>query len=238
MAKRKRKRKPRSQEPEPVRRDGALCAAFVNTATARRKPLATYADALAWGEACGALSAAAARRLGRVAAERPADAAAAVGRFEEARALAERILGALAENRHPAVADLKAFNALLGAALSARRLVRVGDDYEWSWSDGDELDRVLWPVLVSVGDLLASELRRKVRRCGAEDCRVLFVDRTGGSPRKWCSRKTCGHRTRALKYYHAKVKPRRRRRRKEKLERANRELRRREDSRAAEEASS
>ena len=231
----KRKRRSKTRKPELVRRDGALCAAFVNTATPRRRPLVTYADLLAWGKRAGELSAADAERLARAAAERPAEAEAVVARAEEARLLVERILLALAENRHPAVADLDAFNAELGAALSARRVVRDGDAYRWAWSDGEELDRVLWPVLLSVADLLASEHRRRVRQCGAEDCSVLFVDRTSGSPRKWCDRKTCGHRTRALKYYHSKVKPRRGRRRKK---RARRELRRKEESGEPEEPAS
>ncbi len=235
MAKRKRRR---SEEPELVRRDGALCCTLVNTATARRKALETYADLLAWGERCGTLSAAAARRLGGVAAERVADAEAVVVRAEEWRALLERILLALAGNRHPTVADLEALNAALVPALAARRLVRTGGGYEWAWSDsGEDLDRVLWPALLSVAELLATGDLRRVRQCGAEDCRVLFVDRTSGSPRKWCSRETCGHRTRALKYYHAKVRPRRAERRKRKIERASRELRRREKSGAPDEPS-
>lgn len=232
------KRKRRIEEPELVRRDGALCCTLVNTATDRRKSLATYADLLVWGEQSGSLSAAAARRLADAAAERVADAEAAVVRAEERRALVERLLLALAENRHPAVADLEALNAALVPALSARRLVRTAGGYEWAWDDREDLDRVLWPALLSVADVLASVDLRRVRQCGAAGCRVLFVDRTSGSPRKWCSRETCGHRARALEYYHAKVRPRRKERRQRKIERARRELRRREESGAPEEPSS
>ena len=46
--KKKRRKKPSSSEPAPVRRDGGLAAAFVNTVDPKRPGIATYADLLAW----------------------------------------------------------------------------------------------------------------------------------------------------------------------------------------------
>ncbi len=210
MAKRKRRRK--SREPELVRRDGALAAVFVNTATARRKSLVTYADLLAWGKENDALEAADAERLEHAAADNPAAAAAVEARAPELRALVERILLALASLRMPAAADLEAFNAELGRVLAARRLAAGAGGFDWTWRDGDhgdDLDRMLWPVVLSTAEILASGDHLYVRQCAAKDCELLFVDRTPGRHRRWCSKKGCGNRTWAREHYHREVKPRR-----------------------------
>jgi predicted RNA-binding Zn ribbon-like protein len=216
MAKRKTRRKKKTRQPELVRRDGALCAVFVNTATGARRPVETYAELLAWGEKNGALTTAEAARLRRGAAARPADAEAVARRAQELRALVERVLSALAAHRMPAAADLEALSAELAAPLSARRLVYADGGFRLAWDeagDGD-LDRMLWAVLVSVADVLCSDDHLHVRRCDGRDCELLFVDRTPGRHRRWCSRKRCGDRARALKRYHREVKPRRRQRKK------------------------
>ena len=62
---------------------------------------------------------------------------------------------------------------------------------------------------MSITEVLTSKYRRQVRQCGGEGCDLLFVDRTPGSPRKWCEIKVCGQRVRAHKHYHYKVKPKR-----------------------------
>ena len=49
-------RKAKQQVPEFVRRDGALCATFVNSASIQRPGFATYPEFVAWGLANGALN--------------------------------------------------------------------------------------------------------------------------------------------------------------------------------------
>ncbi len=49
--------------------------------------------------------------------------------------------------------------------------------------------------LETYADLVAWGLRAD------EDCDLLFVDRTAGSPRKWCSMEACGRRVKARKHY-------------------------------------
>ncbi len=77
------KRKPRL--PEIVRQDGSLCVHFVNTASGKRPALRAYADLLIWGQRAEVLGSADAQRLERAAAERPADAEAALVRALELR---------------------------------------------------------------------------------------------------------------------------------------------------------
>jgi predicted RNA-binding Zn ribbon-like protein len=206
MKKKRRERSP-SAEPEPVRRDGGLCAAFVNTVDPRRRGVESYAELLAWAECHGVVDAAAAEELGRAAAERPVDASIALHRALGLRALLERIFGALVEEREPDPADVEEVNAALSGGR--RHLVRTAGGYRWAWTHrpDNDLEALLWPIVLSVADLLASKYVRQVRRCAGQGCGLVFVDRTNGRPRKWCSDKSCGERTRARRRYHATIKP-------------------------------
>ncbi len=203
MAKRK-----TDQQPELVRLDGGLCANFVNTGSGKRHSIGSYADLLDWGRRAGALSSSDAQRLERMAGERPADAAAALGKARELRNCLERILLVLARHQKPAAADLHTLSEARGEALAAQCLAPAGAG-GWlpSWGDrgGDDLDRMLWPVVLSAVETLSPKYYRKVRQCAAEDCDLILVDRSPGRTRRMCRR--CGARSRSRKYYHNTVKP-------------------------------
>jgi predicted RNA-binding Zn ribbon-like protein len=208
MAKRRPRRK--SSEPELVRRDGALCVTFVNTASRERRPLETYADLLAWGQQSGALSGSQAERLERLGGDDPERVREVLIRAQTLRGCLLRIFHALAEGQAPADLDVEAVDHQLYEVLAHRRLIADGHGgYHFVWRDGDELDRMLWPVLTSASQTLTSKHCRKVRECAGEGCSLMFLDRSGGSPRKWCSGETCGHRDRARRHYRKTVKPNR-----------------------------
>ncbi len=198
----------RAQLPELVRHDGDLCATFVNTSSGKRPPVRSYADLLTWGQRNGALSASDSQRLGRAAGERPDDAAAVFARARELRDLLERILLALAARKAPAGADLEALSDAMGVAFSNRHLVPAdGGGWRVDWGDrgGDDLDRMLWPVVSSAVDVLTTKYRHKVYLCASEDCKLILVDRAPGRPRTRCRR--CANLHRSLKHYRTKVKP-------------------------------
>lgn len=200
----------RKQEPELVRKDGALCLTFVNSASSKRRSFSVYAELLDWGLAAGTLTGADLERLGRAVAERRADGGAVVRQALELRARFARIFEGVLRRQGPLERDLAALEAAIASALSARRLVPSGLGCRWVWGDrgGDELDRMLWPVVMSMADLLRSpKSLARVRRCAGEDCGLLFVDRTPGSPRKWCSMKACGSKVKAKRDYYRRVKP-------------------------------
>ncbi len=117
----------------------------------------------------------------------------------------ERILLALVDGRTPPNGDVDVLNRAIKSVMSDRCFVPAGDGYAWGWDDGNDLGRMLRPVLFSVANVLTSKLR-KVRRCAGEDCDLLFVDRTAGSPR---GMEACGRRVKARKHYLTKVKPER-----------------------------
>ncbi len=199
---------PGAIQPKLVTHDGGLCAVLVNTASKKRRSLETYADLLAWGQENGVLELADADRLARAARERPADADAAFARAQELRACLERILVRLVDRHPPATADIDTLNAALSTARSKQVLRRHDNSYQWTWGgrDDDDFDRMLWPVLASASDVLTSKSLFRVRRCAGEDCDLLFVDRTSGLPRKWCSMNSCGSRVSSRKHYRARVK--------------------------------
>ncbi len=206
MAKRK-----TSKQPELVRQDGGLCPHFVNTANARRRSIRSYADLLDWGQRAGALTSSDAQRLARAAEEAPAEAEAVLGRAQELRQLLERILLALLQHQGPAAADLEALSAARGEVLAAQRLgPAAAGGWLPFWGDrgGDDLDRMLWPVVLSAVETLSPKWYRKVRRCAGEACDLFLVDRSPGRARTMCRR--CGARSRSHKHYHRKVKPYRR----------------------------
>ncbi|MCP3964724.1 MAG: hypothetical protein GY719_43410 [bacterium] len=227
---------PRRKSPSAtVRHDGGLCAVFVNSGNARRKSISTYGELLAWGQRHGVLGDADAERLARAAEARPADAEAVERQTRETRALLERILQALVERRTPAADDMKAFNQALGAATANRRMVPAESGWRWGWGDrgGDDLDRVLWHVLMSAAEVLTTRYHRKVLVCAAEGCGLFLVDRLPGRPRKWCRR--CGIRARSKKRYHSSVKPARNRRRAAQRRRVAEDYQRRVEAKRAEE---
>ncbi len=201
------RRQRRQTAKQMLRSDGALCVTFVNSA--RRGPFETYDDLLAWGVGSGALPAADAERLGHAAAARPGVAAGVARRGATLCARLERMFLALPGGGNAAAADFKVFNAELRAALASRHMVQTATGYRWAWAvdpDPDDLDRMLWPVLLSTARLLASEDRLRVRRCSRLGCGLLFIARGSGRPRKWCT-PACGERARSVKHYRKKVKP-------------------------------
>ncbi len=180
---------------------GALCLAFANSGVPRRDdrrkgsqappslPLERYAELVAWSLRMGAMTAAEGKRLRRLAAERPQDAAAVCARAVPLRAAVIRVFTALACGREPRSDDL----AVINGALHLRRAVPEGGGFGWQWAGDDvTFELPLWAVAQSAADLLVSGERAFVRQCGATGCRQLFISRS--RRRFWCDMNTCGNR--------------------------------------------
>jgi predicted RNA-binding Zn ribbon-like protein len=191
---------------------GDLSVAFVNTAGAREDnrqlDVGSYAELLAWGRQAGVLSAVEVERLGRRAAERPADAKTAFGWIAKVRSCLSRVFVAIEKGEEWPAGEHATVNEALAAAMPGIRLVpgEKGVTVDWA-GDEDALDRMLAPVLFSAFQLLLSlEGRPHVRRCAGPGCDLFFVDATPSGRRRWCDMKTCGSRVKALRYYHKRGK--------------------------------
>ena len=187
---------------------GALGVAFVNTAAARpdnsQLGVEDYGQLLTWGQRAEIVSASEAERLTQVAARHPDRAKAVYARADQLRRNLARIFVAVSKQAEMPRKDLDAFNQALAHTMPAARLVPGKTGLTWGWAgDEDALERVLWPVLHSVAELLVSmEGQPHVRLCAGMECGLFFVDRTPSGQRKWCEMKTCGNRAKVLRHYY------------------------------------
>jgi hypothetical protein len=55
-------------------------------------------------------------------------------------------------------------------------------------------ESLLFPIARSLADLICAEDFTYVKACEGPPCTLLFVDRTRGHARKWCSMAVCGNR--------------------------------------------
>lgn len=193
-------------------RGGALCLDFTNTVDWHRSDrpkewLVRYEDLLAWAEHAGAIDPPVRRRLAEVASRDPALAARVLERAIELREAMYRVFTALASARAAPPGDLARLNDALAGALRHRRIAPVpGGRFTWAWAgdlepSGDALERPLWPVVASAGELLTSDDVGRVRQCADDRCGWLFIDTSRNRSRRWCSMEECGNRAKARRHY-------------------------------------
>ena len=186
---------------------GRICLDFANTVTwagteLLNERLGRYGDLVEWAEQAEILT----RRSGPATpARRPRRPARPHAALSDAHALRKAIhdvVGARAEGREPERGAADTLNRFLGRALGRLRLGVEGDACSWVFVDeGDELDRMLWPVAWSAASLLTSDDAPLVRRCASERCGWLFVDRSRNRSRRWCDMKSCGNSAKARRHY-------------------------------------
>jgi predicted RNA-binding Zn ribbon-like protein len=186
---------------------GRLCLDFANTRSWRPSPQPTerlrrFADVVRWGRLAGALAPAQATRLERVARARPAAASAALRRAVAVREAIYRVFSAVADGATPPAADLAALGRAFRQAVGRLEVVPEGARFELAWrGPAHALDEVLWPVLRSAMQLLATEEDLRVlKKCGSPSCGWLFVDTTRNKSRRWCDMRVCGNRSKVRRY--------------------------------------
>ena len=185
-----------------------LCLNFANTVDPRqgdhpREFLTGYPDLLAWSVRVGVLDAAAGRELTEAAGRDPAGADQAYADAVRLREVMYRVFSAIAAGNAPPEVDLATLNQALASSLAHARLEPDGAGYRWGWrTDPPALDRMLWPVLRSAGDLLTSDELDRVKECpGLGDCGWIFLDTSKNASRRWCSMEGCGSRAKMRRQY-------------------------------------
>lgn len=184
-----------------------VCLDFANTVDRRPTEapidrLSGYADLAVWAARAGLVSAREARVLAERARRQPAATADVMRRAARLREAIYRVISAVAARRPPRPADLEVINAAVAGAHAGSRIVLRGAGFARQWA-GDRwaLDRMLWPVAQSVGDLLTSAGLIAVRECAAPDCGRLFVDTSRNRTRRWCDMRACGNRAKLRRFY-------------------------------------
>jgi predicted RNA-binding Zn ribbon-like protein len=190
--------------------EGLLCLDFANTWGNHLDPgsdrLGEYPQVLGFARQAGLVDQETAVALREAAHARPEEARRALRFARELRQAIYRILSAKANRRDLPTEDLDQINANVGDALRRRRLELRDGLIRWGWvaMDGADLNAPIWPIIESAVRLFTSEDFERVRECDARDCNWLFLDRSHGRSRRWCSMKSCGNRAKARRHYQRK----------------------------------
>jgi predicted RNA-binding Zn ribbon-like protein len=94
--------------------------------------------------------------------------------------------------------DLAVVEDAAREAVAAARLTRAGGAYAWTWPDADPYEPVHRLALAAVELLRSDDDLGRLHRCAA--CRWLFLDRSRGAGRRWCSMADCGTEAKKRRY--------------------------------------
>src|SRR5580704_9817535 len=154
---------------------GELCLDFANTVDWSRRAdrkdfLLSVFDLIDWDRQMGAITADEAAILARKAKASPENAAVGFGKALKLREAIYRIFASISSGASPAIVDVEEFNNLLSPLMAGAGLVG-GKPLTWGWAgDRDSLRRLLWPIVWSATNLLASDRAQRVRECADKGC--------------------------------------------------------------------
>jgi predicted RNA-binding Zn ribbon-like protein len=175
---------------------GNLALDFINTVGYRLGDRLEYlrdaADLNEWARRAGILAEGSEMRVTRR----------QIARVRAVREELHHLFHRLAGGGAPSAAVLAPLNARLAAVGAKRQLSSDAGGVAWVWTGpANDPARVLGPVLSSAADLLASGSYHQVRECRGERCGWLFLDRSRGRRRVWCSMADCGNREKGRRHY-------------------------------------
>ena len=154
--------------------------------------LATYRDLTRFAALAGLIDRRTAARLERL----DGTGSPVVKRARRLREHLHDVLAAVHSRQRPLQSDLDALSAAIRAAHAARTLVASPSPglAVSLWSPAVTLDIPLHACSLAIERLLVDEPRKRIRKCGASDCDVYYLDTSKGHRRQWCSMKGCGNR--------------------------------------------
>jgi predicted RNA-binding Zn ribbon-like protein len=186
---------------------GSLCLDFANTihnsrAEDKGEELHAVSDLLHWAKEAELLSSADHDRLAAHYNHNPREAAAALAKGTAYRDLLLSIFTSIANGRSVPSQRLSELNSVLAQAPGLLRVRKNQARIETEWtSAADGLQQVLFAVLTSAAELLASHRLSRIRECASADCTWLFVDESRNRSRRWCDMSACGNRMKARRHY-------------------------------------
>jgi predicted RNA-binding Zn ribbon-like protein len=180
--------------------------------------LATYGDLLRFLEETALLSREHARVLNKAVA--PQAAARALESTRELREAVAAVLYGSLEKKRPPQQDVLLLEKHFLNASRHRELqwqpgngegARTGADadalkptrarFTWRWGRHEaDADLPVWVLALSVSEILLSPDMERVRTCGVDTCRWLFLDTSKNHTRRWCNMKVCGNRMKARRF--------------------------------------
>jgi predicted RNA-binding Zn ribbon-like protein len=155
--------------------------------------LATYGDLVRFAELAGLIG----RPLAATLRDRAGPTCARVARrVRELREHLYEVLTAVCRGRPIPQTQLNALGAAIRAAHAARLLAASPSKTlaGHRWARGSEVNAPLHACALAIEHLLSETARSRIRKCGAHDCEVYFMDTSKSRRRRWCSMKNCGNR--------------------------------------------
>jgi len=112
------------------------------------------------------------------------------------------------ERRPPPAADIRTLERHFLASERHRELrweeaaARNGQPaMAWQWGRFEkEAELPVWILAERARQLMLSDAMDRVRACGADTCRWLFLDTSKNHTRRWCNMKVCGNRMKARRF--------------------------------------
>lgn len=185
----------------------ALCLDFVNTldnrpSSAPKELLKHYVDLARFAEDTGILDPAQADHLFELSYASPAAAQHALAAAIQLREVMYLVFWALVNKKSAPAAALITLNQFVQAAAQHSRLLQTNGHFEWRFDAApNNFESLLWPIVRSAADLLASEQVAFVRACSSPTCQWLFLDTSKNHRRRWCDMKVCGNRAKFRRFY-------------------------------------
>ena len=116
----------------------------------------------------------------------------AYGAWLALREAIERSARSASEGRVPAASDRALINQLATLPL---RVPNVDADGRLRWSATDPVTAALGTIARDAAELVGGRDAASIRRCQEPRCAMLFIDRSRGHRRRWCSMAECGNRS-------------------------------------------
>jgi predicted RNA-binding Zn ribbon-like protein len=189
---------------------GVLCLDFVNTLDNRpsgepKELLARYGDLVRFAEDSGVLTPAQADRLFAWGEADPEEAQRVLQAAVELREAMYAVFSAVIAKRAVPASALAMLNGYIQLAAQHVSLAPANGGFAWRYdtyggSPGG-FETMLWPIVRSAADLLASDNLPFVRACSSKTCQWFFLDTSKNHRRRWCSMKLCGNRAKVRKFY-------------------------------------
>jgi len=71
----------------------------------------------------------------------------------------------------------------------------------WDWGRFEtHADLPVWILSQTASQLMMSDARDRIRACGVDTCRWLFLDTSKNHTRRWCNMRVCGNRMKARRF--------------------------------------
>jgi predicted RNA-binding Zn ribbon-like protein len=171
---------------------------FVNTLDERPsgapvENLATYRDLVSFAGLAGLVEASASNRLRSL--EGP-NCSRIARRARELREHLHAILAAAHTGKAMPKASLDAIASEVRRAHNARALVATATSsvVRHGWISPSSPEIPLHACALAIESLLVGADHSRIRKCGASDCDVYFIDTSKAHRRQWCSMQNCGNR--------------------------------------------